>query len=140
MALEAEKSGDHYATVLHRGVPSLRLAERAKYVSDIVVATAGLILFAPILLITSVAIKLDSRGPIFVHAPLDRNNNRSIQILKFRVLTACAEGDRINLRVTRVGRILAESGIDELPQLWNVLRGEISIFGRRNVHRWSVSR
>jgi lipopolysaccharide/colanic/teichoic acid biosynthesis glycosyltransferase len=91
----------------------------------------GLILFAPILLIASIAIKLDSRGPIFIRKTLYRYDNRAIKVLKFRVVTTCVEGDRINPRVTQVGQILSETGIDELPQLFNVLRGEMSIVGPR---------
>jgi polysaccharide biosynthesis protein PslA len=99
----------------------------------------GLTLFAPILLITAIAIKLDTLGPIFIRKTLYRYDNRAIKVLKFRVVTTGVEGDRVNSGVTRVGQILSQSGIDELPQLFNVLRGEMSIFGRRNVHRWPAS-
>ena len=78
-------------------VPSFGLDEAAKRLLDIVAATTGIILFAPILLIIPIAIKLG---------------------------------------LPRVGQILSETDIDELPQLFNVLRGKMSIFGRRNVLRW----
>ena len=106
---------------------------------DIALATMGLILFAPILLISSVAIKLSSHGPVFIRAPLDGDMNWSISVLKFRVVTACAENEQINHPLTWVGRTLVQSGIDELPQLFNVLTGEMSIVGRPNLHRWSAS-
>ena len=118
--------GDGDATFLHDVAPTFRLHERAKRVLDIVVASMGLVTFAPILLISSVAIKLDSRGPIFIRETLYGDKNRTIQVLKFRLRTACAEGDRSNRRLTRVGRILWQSGIDELPQFIDVLRGKIS--------------
>jgi len=107
--------------------------EAVKRVFDIVAATMGLILFAPILLITFIAVKL-SRGPIFIRKTLYRYDNRAIQVLKF--WATCVEGDQIS----PLGQILSQSGIDELPQLFNVVRGEMSIFGRRNVHRWPASR
>jgi lipopolysaccharide/colanic/teichoic acid biosynthesis glycosyltransferase len=93
---------------------------------DLAAAAMGLILFAPILLVTSIAIKLDCRGPIFIREPQLGCNNRVIQIFKFRFVTARAESS-ICQRPTRIGRALAETGIDQLPQLFNVLRGEVSI-------------
>ena len=131
--------GDRDAILPHDFEPTFKLNEFAKRVLDIALATTGLILFAPILLISSVAIKLDSHGPVFIRAPLDGDKNRLIQVLKFRVVTACAENEQINHPLTWVGRTLVQSGIDELPQLFNVLSGEMSIVGRPNVHRWSVS-
>jgi lipopolysaccharide/colanic/teichoic acid biosynthesis glycosyltransferase len=92
----------------------------------------GLTLFAPILLIISIAVKLGSRGPIFVRETKYRYD-RAIKVLKFRVVA------RTNPRVTQVGQILNQTGIDELPQLFDVLRGEMSILGRRNVPRWPAS-
>jgi lipopolysaccharide/colanic/teichoic acid biosynthesis glycosyltransferase len=115
------------------------LNERVKRLFDIVAATMGLILFSPILLVTSIAIKLVSQGPIFIRETLYGYNNRAIQVLKFRVVTACAEGNRIDPRVIQVAQILSQTGIDELPQLFDVLRGEMSIVGRQNVHRWPAS-
>jgi lipopolysaccharide/colanic/teichoic acid biosynthesis glycosyltransferase len=107
--------------VLGRG-----LGQRSKRILDIAAATVILICYAPILLIASVAIKLDSRGPISIRETRHGDKNRAKQVFKFRLTTACAEGDRSNRRLTRVGRILWQTGIDELPQFINVLRGEIS--------------
>jgi lipopolysaccharide/colanic/teichoic acid biosynthesis glycosyltransferase len=92
----------------------------------------GLVLFAPILALVSVAIGLDSGSPIFVWEILPGGHNQAIRVLKFRV----ASGNRIDQRMTQVGQILSLTGIDELPQLINVLRGETSIVGWRNVRRW----
>ena len=108
-----------------------------KRVADIILATAGLILFAPILLLAALAVSLDSGGPIFIRQALPGCNNKAIRVLKFRV--AFAADNRINPRMTRVGQILSLTGIDELPQLVNVLLGEMSIVGRRNVRRWPTS-
>ena len=131
--------GDSHATVLRDAVPAFRLHERTKRMFDVVLATMGLILFAPILLIASIAIKLDFAAPFLSVGPCTGRRTRPIQLLKFRLVTARAASDPIYPRPTRVGRILRQTGIDELPQLFNVLRGDISIVGRRNVHRWSAS-
>ena len=137
MSLEGNKSvvGVAQATTQDEVVPVIGLERRTKRVIDIVVATMGLILFAPILLLASLAISLDSEGPIFIREALP--GNQAIRALKFRV--AFAAGNRINSRMTRIGQILSLTGIDELPQLINVLRGEMSIVGRRNVRRWPTS-
>ena len=89
---------------------------------DFAVAAIGLIVFAPIFLVTSIAIKLDSRGPVFIREPKVGHHNQVIQVFKFRFVVAHAERS-----ITRIGQVLGETGIDQLPQLFNVLRGEISI-------------
>jgi lipopolysaccharide/colanic/teichoic acid biosynthesis glycosyltransferase len=124
MSLPGNKSASRAATVQDDAIPVIGLDEWTKRIFDIIVATIGLVLFAPILLLAAMAISLDSGGPIFIReAPLDRNN-RAI---------------RFNPRPTGVGQILSQTGIDELPQLINVLLGEMSIVGRRNVRRWPTS-
>jgi lipopolysaccharide/colanic/teichoic acid biosynthesis glycosyltransferase len=126
------------ATVQDQALPVIGLDQRIKRVVDIVVAALGLILFAPILVLASLAIRLDSGGPIFIRETLPGCYDQAIRVLKFRV--ACTAGKRINRRrVTQVGQILSLTGIDELPQLINVLLGELSIVGRRNVYRWPAS-
>ena len=137
MSLENDKSVARVAqaTIQDEVVPVIGLDQWTKRVVDIIVATMGLILFAPILLLASMAISLDSGGPIFIRNALP--GNHAIRVLKFRV--AFAAGNRINPRMTQVGQILSLTGIDELPQLINVLRGEMSIVGRRNVRRWPTS-
>ena len=113
------------------------LGQWTKRVVDIIVATLGLVLFAPILLLASLAISLDSGGPIFTWEAPPERNDQAIRVLKFRV--ACVAGSGINRRITQVGQMLSITGIDELPQLVNVLLGEVSIVGRRNVYRWPAS-
>ena len=92
--------GDSDAILPHDFEPTFKLNEFAKRMLDIALATTGLILFAPILLISSVAIKIDSHGPVFIRAPLDGDKNRLIQVLKFRVVTRCAENEQINHPLT----------------------------------------
>ena len=125
------------ATVQDEAIPVVALDQWSKRVVDIIGAALGLILFAPILLLFSMAISLDSGGPVFVWEALPGRNNQAIRVLKFRV--ACAAGNRTNRRATQVGQILSLTGIVELPQLINVLRGEMSIVGRRNIRRWPAS-
>jgi lipopolysaccharide/colanic/teichoic acid biosynthesis glycosyltransferase len=93
---------------------------------DAAAATTMLLCLAPILLITSVAIRLDSGGPVLIRETRRDCTNRAIQIFKFRLVAVDAENDCSSRRLTRVGFILSQTGIDELPQLLNVLRGEIS--------------
>ena len=131
MALRDDKSldGANSGAVLSNSLPALRLGHIAQRLADIAAATMGLVLFSPLLLIAYVTIRFDSRGPVLVRKSRYGYKNRPIQVLKFRLVAACAESDRTNSRLTRVGRILNQTGIDELPQLVNVLRGEMSIVG-----------
>jgi lipopolysaccharide/colanic/teichoic acid biosynthesis glycosyltransferase len=115
-------------------VPASGLRDRTRRMLDIVTAMAGLMLSAPILLIVSIAIKLHSPGPILSRKILYGYENRTIEVLKFRIH---AEGE--NSRLTWLGCVVSQSGVDELLQLINVLRGEMSIFGRQNMPRWSPS-
>jgi lipopolysaccharide/colanic/teichoic acid biosynthesis glycosyltransferase len=139
MSLQGNNSVGRLAqtTVRDEVVPVIWLDQWIKRVVDIATATVGLILFAPILLMAAVATGLDSGSPIFIRETLPSRNNQAIRVFKFRV--ACAAGKGISPRVTRVGQILSLTGIDELPLLINVLRGEVSIVGRRNVRRWPTS-
>lgn len=139
MSLQDNKSVARVAqaTVQDEAVPVIGLDEWTKRIVDTIIAIMGLIVFAPILLLASMAISLDSGGPIFIWETLPGCNNRVIRILKFRV--TCAAGDRINRRMTKIGQILSLTNIDELPQLISVLRGEMSVVGRRNVRRWPAS-
>lgn len=116
----------------------LSLSERAqKRALDIVVASSALIVLAPAMLMTALAIKLDSVGPALFKQFRYGANGNLFRILKFRSMTVMEDGPdfrqarKEDLRVTRVGRTIRRHSIDELPQLWNVLRGEMSIVGPR---------
>ena len=109
--------------------PALVISGLAKRGFDVIAAAAGLALLSPVLLASSIAIKLDSSGSIFSRETRYGYRNRPIQVLKFRTLTAGAEVGRGNLRLTRIGRILRRSGVDNLPLLFNVLAGDMSIVG-----------
>jgi Undecaprenyl-phosphate glucose phosphotransferase len=104
---------------------------------DLICATIGLILLMPLFLLVSIAIKLDSPGPIFFRQERHGFNNDKIRVLKLRSMTTMEDGDNFTQatendpRVTRVGRIIRATNIDELPQLINVILGEMSIVGPR---------
>jgi hypothetical protein len=106
----------------------------AKWLEDKVLSTLFLLLCAPLIAIIALLIKLDSRGPGFVVQECFGFNNNVIRVLKFR--TRCADcSDQSGAqrtvqndpRITRVGRVLRELSLDELPQLFNVLRGDKSL-------------
>ena len=117
-----------YRRVSGSVAPAFRRNRSVKRAFDIVAAGIGLLLFSPILLIVSIAIKLDSGGPVFSRETLYGYKDRGIRVFKFRSKTACAEADRT---VTRVGQVLRQTGIEDIPQLLNVLLGEMSIVGPR---------
>jgi Undecaprenyl-phosphate glucose phosphotransferase len=109
-----------------------------KRVQDIVVGVAALAVFSPVFLLTAIAVKLDSPGPIFFRQRRHGFQNEEILVWKFRSMrreTADATASRQVIygddRVTRVGRIIRRTSIDELPQLFNVLKGEMSLVGPR---------
>ena len=91
-------------------------------------AILGAMLFAPIILIVTIAIRLDSPGPIFIRELRFGHRNQAIQVFKFRLASDCGVGGTA-VRLTRVGRVLSGTGIDDLPQFYNVLRGELSLVG-----------
>jgi Undecaprenyl-phosphate glucose phosphotransferase len=116
------------------------LSEAQRFVKrsvDVVVAAFGLLLFLPVMLVAAVAIKLDSPGPVLFRQSRRGFNGKSFVILKFRTMTVqedgahVAQATRHDSRVTRIGRPLRESSFDELPQLWNVLKGDMSLIGPR---------
>jgi lipopolysaccharide/colanic/teichoic acid biosynthesis glycosyltransferase len=116
------------AIVTNDWAPVFLFNRAAKRAFDVVAATVGLILLSPTFLLVSIAIKIDSRGPVFHPQTLHGYNNENIPLLKFRT-TMVSETEKSTSCVTRVGVVLRRTGIDGLPQLINVLRGEMSIVG-----------
>jgi Undecaprenyl-phosphate glucose phosphotransferase len=113
-------------------------AERAvKRVVDIIVATLALGFFLPVMALTAIAIKLDSSGPIIFRQHRKGFNGRHFVMFKFRTMTVqengsiVAQATRDDPRVTGIGRLLRSASIDELPQLLNVLKGDMSLIGPR---------
>jgi exopolysaccharide biosynthesis polyprenyl glycosylphosphotransferase len=118
--------------------PLDRIARAKKRTVDVVLSGAGLLLIAPLLGAIALAVKLDSRGPALFRQRRVGRDGREFLILKFRSMPPDAEtgtgpvrATRDDARPTRVGRILRRTSLDELPQLWNVLRGEMSMVGPR---------
>ncbi|MGC2080339.1 MAG: exopolysaccharide biosynthesis polyprenyl glycosylphosphotransferase, partial [Xanthobacteraceae bacterium] len=117
--------------------PLSKLERVLKRAVDLLGASAGLFLLSPLMLATAISIKLDSNGPILFSQWRSGFNGRLFRIYKFRSMTVLEDGPviqqatREDPRCTRVGRWLRRTNIDELPQLFNVLRGEMSLVGPR---------
>jgi putative colanic acid biosynthesis UDP-glucose lipid carrier transferase len=128
--------GNTLTIELQRG-PRTLLERSVKRVFDVIVAGTGLILLMPLFLMTAVAIKLDSSGQIIFRQRRSGFNGRHFQILKFRTMRVLEDDETIvqakpnDSRVTRVGHWLRRTSIDELPQLFNIIRGDMSIVGPR---------
>jgi sugar transferase (PEP-CTERM system associated) len=110
---------------------------RLKRLLDVVVAAVGLVLATPLMVLTAIAIAIDSPGPILYGQVRSGELGRPFVLYKFRSMRVDAEksGARFTQendpRITRVGRFIRKTRVDELPQLWNVLRGEMSMVGPR---------
>ena len=109
----------------------------AKRALDITGACVGLVLLSPLMLATALAIKLESHGPMLFRQQRSGFNARRFSIFKFRTMTVMEEGDSVTQatrhdpRITGFGGLLRATSIDELPQLFNVLRGDMSLVGPR---------
>ena len=120
------------------GFKKSRLQHVAKRLTDIVLATLGFVLAAPLMLAVAIAIKLTSRGPVVYRQQRVGQHGRVFHAYKFRSMREDAEKDtgavwasRNDDRVTQVGRFIRQSRIDELPQLWNIVCGHMSLVGPR---------
>ena len=108
-----------------------------KVFQDRVGAALLLLLFSPIMLLIALAIKLDSKGPVFFRQRRHGLSSQTITVWKFRTMSVQEDGETItqakrrDTRVTTVGRLLRKSSLDELPQLFNVLLGDMSLVGPR---------
>jgi Undecaprenyl-phosphate glucose phosphotransferase len=118
-------------------VPLSEAQRFVKRIMDVVLASFALAFFLPIMVFAAVAIKLDSAGPVIFRQVRKGFNGKRFVILKFRTMTVNEDGadvvqaTRSDARVTAIGRQLRASSIDELPQLWNVLKGDMSLVGPR---------
>ena len=114
-----------------------KLAELSRNVVHWLVALVGAILSLPILLVTAVLIKLESKGPVFYKQERVGKNGRTFVLTKFRSMRVDAEADgpvwaqKGDDRTTRVGRVIRKVRIDEIPQFWNIVKGEMSFVGPR---------
>ena len=108
-----------------------------KRIVDVMIAAAGLVLAAPLMLLTAIAVRLDSPGPVLYRQERVGENDRLFTLCKFRSMRSDAEkgtplwAKNNDSRVTRVGRFIRLTRLDELPQLLNVLRGDMSFVGPR---------
>ncbi len=124
--------------IFSRGFVVSRSVRVMKRALDLAVSAAGLLLSAPLMLLTALAIKIESRGPALYGQERVGRQGRLFTVWKFRSMRADAEpeGEAVwaleeDPRVTVVGRLLRKFRIDELPQLWNVLIGDMSLVGPR---------
>jgi sugar transferase EpsL len=109
--------------------------ERRKRALDIVLAAAGLVLLAPLLLVLVLAVRLGIGSPVIFQQRRAGRHGMPFTLLKFRTMTDARDRSGALLsdseRLTRCGRLLRATSLDELPQLWNVLRGDMSLVGPR---------
>ncbi|MDA0180330.1 sugar transferase [Solirubrobacter phytolaccae] len=134
-------------------LPPMRLSRSIRTVKraiDLVASGLGLLALSPLLAVIAIAIRIDSPGPIFFRQRRHGRGGSEFKIVKFRTMVADAEAQRLAMahmnemegsgplfkmandpRITKVGAFLRKTSLDELPQLWNVLRGEMSLVGPR---------
>jgi len=147
-AVEVASSLEEAESTALAGRPRSPLAASAKRAIDVAVAVAGILFLLPILALVALAIALDDGRPIFFTQDRVGQHGHRFRVWKFRTMVDGAEGRLQEVlalsqisgpgfqldwdpRVTRVGRVLRRSSLDELPQLWNVLRGDMSLVGPR---------
>jgi len=112
---------------------------------DVAIAGIGLVVTSPLLAVGALAVKLEDRGPVLYRQMRVGKDGADFELLKLRTMIVGAEKhgagyavDRGDSRITKAGRVLRRLSIDELPQLWNVVRGDMSIIGPRPTLRYQV--
>ena len=112
---------------------------------DVLIAGAGLVVSGPVLAVGALAVKLEDRGPVLYRQTRVGKDGADFELLKLRTMVVGAERqgagyavDKGDPRITNVGRVLRRLSIDELPQLWNVVRGDMSVIGPRPTLRYQV--
>ena len=115
--------------------------------ADVAVAGVALAVASPVLVLAALAVKLTSRGPALYRQTRVGKDGADFELLKLRTMVIGAEAqgagfavDRGDSRITPVGRVLRRLSLDELPQLWNVVRGDMSVIGPRPTLRYQVER
>ena len=127
---------EHHRLIELQRAPLTRSEQLIKRSFDVVISGLLLVMFAPLMLMVSVIIKFDSRGKIIFRQRRKGFNGQEFVIYKFRTMAVMEDGAAITQakrdpRVTRFGKLLRRSSIDELPQLFNVLKGDMSLVGPR---------
>jgi lipopolysaccharide/colanic/teichoic acid biosynthesis glycosyltransferase len=114
---------------------------------DVAIAGTGLLVASPVLALAALAVKLEDGGPVLYRQSRVGKDGADFELLKLRTMVVGAErlgaGFAVNRgdeRITRAGRILRRLSLDELPQLWNVVRGDMSVIGPRPTLRYQVER
>jgi lipopolysaccharide/colanic/teichoic acid biosynthesis glycosyltransferase len=114
---------------------------------DVALAGLGLVVASPLLAVAALAVKLEDGGPVLFRQVRVGKDGKDFELLKLRSMVVDAERqgagfavDRGDARITRVGRVIRRTSIDELPQLWNVVRGDMSVIGPRPTLRYQVER
>ncbi|MBO1678664.1 sugar transferase [Bittarella massiliensis] len=126
------------ATQSLRLTPAARVYAAIKRLLDVLLSAVALVLLSPLLLLTALAVKLDSRGPAIFRQKRVGKDGKVFCVYKFRSMSteapknvATAELKNATEYITGVGKVLRRTSLDELPQLWNVLRGDMSLVGPR---------
>ena len=116
----------------------LFISQALKRIFDVIICSIAMIVLIPLWIIIAIAIKCDSKGPVLFTQERRTKNGRIFKMYKFRSMVVNAENMGTGLfnyendpRVTNVGRFLRNTSIDELPQLWNVVKGDLSVVGPR---------
>jgi lipopolysaccharide/colanic/teichoic acid biosynthesis glycosyltransferase len=126
MLAEVVKEEENLVPVFNKGLP--------RWV-DALVASGGLLIAAPVIALTGAAIAISSGRPVFFRQRRVGQHGRTFALCKLRTMKASANGPQItsgdDARITRLGRFLRHTKLDELPTLWNVLRGDMSLVGPR---------
>jgi len=115
--------------------------------ADVAIAGGTLVLASPFIALAALAVKLEDGGPVLYRQTRVGRNGADFELLKLRTMVVGAETmgaglsvNRGDSRITRAGRLLRKLSLDELPQLWNVVRGEMSVIGPRPTLRYQVER
>lgn len=146
-----ERLKEDYNKIEVNDIPNRKVYKSIKRIIDIILSCIGLIVLSPVFLIVAIAIKLDSKGPVFfLHSRLGKNG-KTIKIYKFRTMCDHAEDMIKNFteeqkrefqenyklvndpRITKVGNFLRKTSLDEIPQMLNILKGDLSIIGPRPI-------